>query len=111
MKIPNVHLLFGRNQTYNLKELRTDVRVFMQSLRTCFITAIRQFLNLWKDLSVQTHNYLKIRGSRHSVPSVRKERERLEKMREIRSQYEQGDIYESRKCMPKSRANVSVAQM
>ena len=92
MKIPNVHLLFGRNQTYNLKELRTDVRVFMQSLRTCFITAIRQFLNLWKDLSVQTHNYLKIRGSRHSVPSVRKERERLEKMREIRSQYEQGDI-------------------
>jgi hypothetical protein len=42
--------------------------------------------------SVQTHNYLKIRASRHSVPSVRKERERLEKMREIRSQYEQGDI-------------------
>jgi hypothetical protein len=35
--------------------------------------------------SVQTHNYLKIRASRHSVPSVRKERE-------IRSQYEQGDI-------------------
>ena len=42
--------------------------------------------------SVQTHNYLKIRSSRHSVPSVRKERERLEKMHEIRSQYEQGDI-------------------
>jgi hypothetical protein len=47
--------------------------------------------------SVQTHNYLKIMDSRHSVSSVRKERERLEKMREIRSQYEQGDIYESRK--------------
>jgi hypothetical protein len=38
------------------------------------------------------HSYLKIRASRYSVPSVRKEREFLEKMREIRSQYEQGDI-------------------
>ena len=42
--------------------------------------------------SVQTHSYLKIRASRHSVPSARKERECLEKMREIRSQYEQGNI-------------------
>jgi hypothetical protein len=42
--------------------------------------------------SVQTHDYLKIRASRHSVPSMRKERERLEKMHEIRGQYEQGDI-------------------
>jgi hypothetical protein len=42
--------------------------------------------------SVKTHDYLKIRTSRHSVPSVSKEQERLEKMREIRSQYEQGDI-------------------